>query len=382
MRGSLKIFTWFNIPVHLHWSFGLILLLPFWESYANNLNALDTIWLVVRYLAIFACVLLHEYGHALTARRYGIQTQDIILMPLGGVARLERMPEKPVQELLVAIAGPLVNVALAIGFFFLGKLLFQGESWTIMSLITESSQASGQAGNGAAGILNEVANPAQGLVFLQWMILINVGLVVFNLIPAFPMDGGRVFRALLAMQLSRVRATQIAAWLGQGIAALFFIVGIWFGEFILALIGLFVFTMARTENRMVRLDALLRGYTATDLMRPQFARLASNDWMQTPITLLQQGLERHFLVFDLEERLVGTLEEPQIITALNKRDLSTEIGKYMRPQVKVVQQEDSLEHIYHHLQTGLGILAVANQGEIVGVIDQAGLHNFLRMRAR
>ncbi len=384
MRGSLKLFTWFGIPVHLHWSFGLIFLYALWIGYANNLDMLGTIWLMGFFMALFGCVLLHEYGHALTARRYGVQTQDIILTPIGGIARLERMPEKPVQEFLVAIAGPMVNVVLAIGLFFLGKLLFQGDRWTLFSWILEQNLTFGDSsGEDTADILDESGIPSSGLLFyLPVLVVTNIALVVFNLIPAFPMDGGRIFRALLAMRLGRVRATQIASWLGQGIAVLFIVFGLWQGAITLALIGLFVFSTARSENSMVRLDALLRGYKARDLLRPNFTRLAANDWMQTPITLVQQGLERHFLVFDLNDRLVGYLPEAQILAALKKRDLSAEISQYMRPDVKVVHQEQSLEYVYHLLQQqGQSVLAVADQGELVGVIDQLGLQNFLRMRA-
>ncbi|MBK8965173.1 MAG: site-2 protease family protein [Saprospiraceae bacterium] len=384
MRGSLKLFTWFGIPVHLHWSFGLIFLYALWIGYANNLDMAGTIWLMGFFMALFGCVLLHEYGHALTARRYGVQTQDIILTPIGGIARLERMPEKPVQEFLVAIAGPMVNVVLAIALFFLGKLLFQGDRWTLFSWILEQNLTFGDSsGEEATDILDESGIPSSGLLFyLPVLVVTNIALVVFNLIPAFPMDGGRIFRALLAMRLGRVRATQIASWLGQGIALLFIVFGLWQGAITLALIGLFVFSTARSENSMVRLDALLRGYKARDLLRPNFTRLAANDWMQTPITLVQQGLERHFLVFDLDDRLVGYLPEAQIIAAMKKRDLSAEISQYMRPDVKVVHQEQSLEYVYHLLQQqGQSVLAVADQGELVGVIDQLGLQNFLRMRA-
>ena len=129
MRGSLRLFTWFGIPVHLHWSFGLIFLYAFWIGYDNNLDISGTVWLMGFFVALFGCVLLHEYGHALTARRYGVATHDIILTPIGGIARLEKMPEKPVQEFVVAIAGPLVNVAIALLLFAVSMLVFDGERW-------------------------------------------------------------------------------------------------------------------------------------------------------------------------------------------------------------------------------------------------------------
>ncbi|MBK9338258.1 MAG: site-2 protease family protein [Lewinellaceae bacterium] len=382
MRSSLKLFTWFGIPVHLHWSFGLIFLYALWIGYANNLDVLNTIWLMVFFIALFACVLLHEYGHALTARRYGVRTQDIILTPIGGIARLERMPEKPMQEFLVAIAGPMVNVVLAILLFLLGKLLYQGDRWMLFNWILEQNMTFG-SGESDPEVIEEVGIAATGLLFyLPVLVVTNIALVVFNLIPAFPMDGGRIFRALLAMRMGRVRATQVASWLGQGIAVLFVVIGLWKSAFTLALIGFFVFTTARAENNMVRLDALVRRFKARDLMRPQFTRLSINDWMQTPIALLQQGLERHFLVFDLQDHLIGVLEEPQIMAAMKKHDLSAEIGQYAKPQVNVVTQDERLEYVFHLLQQrGVGLLAVADQGELVGVIDQAGLQNFLRLNA-
>lgn len=383
MRGSLKLFTWFGIPVYLHWSFGLIFLYALWIGYANNQGVLGTAWLMGYFVALFGCVLLHEYGHALTARRYGVRTQDIILTPIGGIARLERMPEKPVQEFLVAIAGPMVNVVLAALLFFLGKLLFEGDRWTLFNWVLEQNMMFGGESEDMDVLEETGITPSGLLYYLPVLVLTNIALVVFNLIPAFPMDGGRIFRALLAMRLGRVRATQLASWIGQAIAVLFVVVGLWKNAFSLALIGVFVFTTARAENNMVRLDALLRRFKARDLMRPNFTRLAVNDWMQTPIGLLQQGLERHFLVFDLQDQLVGVLEEVRIVEAMKKRDLSAEIGQYVRPDVGVVSQEESMEYIFHLLQQrGIGLLAVADRGELVGVIDQAGLQNFLRLNSR
>ncbi|MCK6694075.1 MAG: site-2 protease family protein [Thermoanaerobaculia bacterium] len=383
MRGSLKLFTWLGIPVHLHWTFGLIFLLPLWESYAKNLELTDTLWLFGLYLSLFGCVLLHEYGHALTARRYGVNTQDIILTPIGGIARLERMPEKPEQEFFVAIAGPMVNVVIAIVLFGLGKLIFSGDNWSLFTWFLEQYLHFEDSGTPPVESEGLGAWHSGLLIFLPPLVAVNIGLVVFNLIPAFPMDGGRIFRALLAIRLGRVRATHWAARLGQAIAVLFIFLGVTgIGNMgiTLAFIGFFVFITARTENAMVRLDDLLRRFKARDVMRPQFTRLQSNDWMQTPITLLQQGLERHFLVFDLEDRLSGVLEESDIIAALRKRDLSAEISQYAHPSVKVVSAGQDLQSVYQILmQRGNAIIAVADHGELIGVIDQTGLQNFLRL---
>jgi Zn-dependent protease/predicted transcriptional regulator len=379
MRGSLKLFTLFGIPVHLHWSFGLIFLYATWIGYSNQMGMMGTIWLMGFFVALFGCVLLHEYGHSLTAKRYGVNTQDIILTPIGGIARLERMPEKPAQELLVAIAGPMVNVVIAILLLGLSKLIFRGDSWEMFQWFLDQ-QFSFSAGE-SSDVIEETGIEPTGLLFYMPVLLAtNIALVLFNLIPAFPMDGGRVLRALLAMRLGRVRATRVAAIVGQVIAVLFVAFGLWNGAFTLALIGVFVFTTARAENNMVRLDEVFKKARVQDIVRPNFTHLYSNDWMQTPINLLQQGLERHFLVFDLNERLVGALEEEDILQAARKNDLSTPIEQYMTKDVAVVEIGDSLAQAYYLLKQNKSILAVRDGDTLVGVLDESGLQNYMRLK--
>ncbi len=408
MRGSLKLFTWFGIPVHLHWTFGFILLYAFYLGATEGNGLWSIAWFVGLFASLFTCVLLHEYGHSLTARRYGVETQDIILTPIGGIARLERMPEKPRQEFVVAIAGPLVNVVIAFVLILASKILLKPELWELVfwtikqyfqpmldflgSLFTADWDALWAQFNGESSMpeqTEEMSDIVDGfglsdnslLFYLPILIVINLMLVLFNLVPAFPMDGGRIFRALLAMRIGRPRATRVAAIVGQVIAGIFVLYGLLTGQITLALIGFFVFSTARTENSMVQLDALLNRFKAKDLVRPQFTRLSMNDWMQTPIALLRQGLERHFLVFDLHDRLVGTLDEADIVAAIKKRDLSAEIAGYAREPVEIVRPEESLQYVYHVLQQRRqGIVAVADEQGIVGVIDQEGLRHFLRMQ--
>ena len=382
MRGSLRLFTWFGIPVHLHWSFGLIFLYALWIGYENSLDLMGTLWLMGFFVALFGCVLLHEYGHALTARRYGVNTHDIILTPIGGIARLEKMPEKPVQEFVVAIAGPMVNVAIAILLFGVSMLVFQEERWEFFKWFLH--QQFSFAGSDETGqVLEETGMQPSGLLFyLPVLVATNIGLVVFNLIPAFPMDGGRIFRSLLAMRWGRVRATQWAAWLGQAIAAVFIVYGLWSNAFTLALVGFFVFTTARSENSMVRLDDFLKRYKAKDLIRPQFTRLHGNDWMQSAVALLQQGLERHFLVFDFSDNLVGILEESSIVAAIKKNALSQEIIQFTQ-KVEIVSPEESLQQVFYLIrQQGNPIIAVADETGLLGVIDEAGLYNFMRIQSK
>lgn len=374
MRGSIKLFTWLGIPVFLHWSFGLIFLYIFWHAYSNGLSPNDTLWLGGLFMAIFGCVVLHEYGHALAARRYGVHTRDIVLMPIGGMARLERMPEKPWQEFVVAIAGPMVNVIIFIFSVVAITALAQPEHLEAIRAAV-LSETTGEPFE-ETGIV--ISKPLQyGINFA----ISNLILVIFNMIPAFPMDGGRVLRALLSMRIGRARATRIAAWIGQGFALLFAIWGIYSGNIMLSVLGLFVIYAARNENDTVQTESVLGKFQARDLVRRQFTRLQTNDWMMNTFEVLQHGLERHFLVFDLYDNLVGLLEEPSILMALRKSDATAEVSKYMQKPA-MVSLDEPLLHVHQLMrQRGYGLVAVSDaEGNLVGVIDEAGLGYFLRNR--
>ncbi|HMX39741.1 MAG TPA: site-2 protease family protein [Saprospiraceae bacterium] len=374
MRGSLKLFTWFGIPVFVHWTFGLIFVYVLWYAYSHDLSPNETLWVTGLFMSIFGSVLLHEYGHALAARRYGVRTRDIVLMPIGGMARLERMPENPRQEFVVAIAGPLVNVLLFILTALAISVLANPEHVSLIrdALISESS--------GEAYEETGIEIPK----LLQYSInfgVSNLILVLFNMIPAFPMDGGRVLRALLSMRIGRPRATKIAAWIGQGFALAFTAWGLYSGNFMLALLGLFVIYAARTENNMVQTESILSQYRVLDVVRPQFSRMRHNDWMMQAIETLHHGLERHFLVFDLYDNLVGLLEEESILAAQRKPDVTAEVSAYMQ-RAEVVRMEDSLLLVNQLIrQRGYGLVGVVDaQGTLVGVVDEAGLNYFLQTR--
>jgi Zn-dependent protease len=224
MGSSLKIVSVFGIELRINVSF-LLLLGFFWFRYYQVGGTSGAIQGVVYILILFACVTLHEFGHAFAARGFGIQTRDITLYAIGGVARLNRIPEKPWQELIVAIAGPLVNVVIA----------------GVLFLVTHIT----------TGFQDAEVLESPRIELLQKVAWANVFLIVFNLIPAFPMDGGRVLRALLAMAMPYARATQIAAWIGQGVAVLFAIFGFFYNP-ILVFIAFSIFVGAQQEAAMVR----------------------------------------------------------------------------------------------------------------------------------
>src|SRR5688572_19607479 len=212
MRWSLRILTVSGIGIYVHITF-LILVAWIGAIFFQSGGAVHAVHGIVLILAVFACVVLHEFGHALTAKKFGIKTRDITLLPIGGVARLERMPEDPKQELWVALAGPAVNVVIAAVLFVV--LQFTG-------------------GMESPSTLSVTGGP-----FLGRLLIVNSCLVLFNMLPAFPMDGGRIVRALLAMRMDYMKATQIAAGLGQGMACLFGFIGLFSNPF-LVFIALFV----------------------------------------------------------------------------------------------------------------------------------------------
>jgi Zn-dependent protease len=255
MRGSLKLGKAFGIPIFVHWTFALILGLVLYMSLSSGggpdplLGEAPWTTRFVLYgggiLVLFGCVLLHELGHALMARRFGIQTRDITLLPIGGMARLERMSEKPAEEILIAIAGPAVNVVIAL---VLGLAVAVGY---------------GLGGIGGRAPTDSAVSRMTDLPFVLEMVkdlaLMNVGLVVFNMVPAFPMDGGRVFRAVLSHFLGFLRATEIAAAVGLGIAGLMGLGGLialgFGGSPMLILVGMFVAFAGQAELAAVRYRA-------------------------------------------------------------------------------------------------------------------------------
>jgi stage IV sporulation protein FB len=229
---------------------------------------------------LFACVLLHEFGHVFAARRYGVQTPDITLLPIGGVARLERIPEKPAEELVVALAGPAVNVVIAaLLFLALGGLPAMGDG-------------------------TQVHNP--GVDLLGRLAWVNISLVVFNLIPAFPMDGGRVLRAVLAYRLGYARGTRIAAGIGQAVAFALGLLGL-FGNPLLIFIALFVYMGAAAEASAAQMREASRGMIASDAAETRFEGLPSNATVEDAVERLLSTSQHDFPVVDGSGRLRGVV---------------------------------------------------------------------------
>jgi Zn-dependent protease len=267
MKGTWHIGRIAGIDIKIHLTFVFILIWFGLSAYLSGGSIVAALTNVLFILALFLCVVLHEFGHALTARLFGIKTRDITLLPIGGVARLESMPEDPKEELLVAVAGPAVNVVISVG-LFTGLLL--------------------------SGFFSQVADITALLSnFWLQLLIANITLVFFNLIPAFPMDGGRVLRSILALWMEHTRATRIAANIGRGLAVLMGIAGIFINPWLI-LTAVFVWFGAGAEAKAVEMKAGLKGLLVRDAMVSQFYQVEANhplsDVFQLAMTTGQSDL--------------------------------------------------------------------------------------------
>jgi len=343
MKWSLKLGSVAGINVYMHWTFLLLIGWIFFSHLAAGNNVAMATRGAFFIVAVFGCVVLHELGHALAARRYGIRTRDITLLPIGGVARLERMPEKPGQELVVALAGPAVNVVIA-GVLF-GGLLVLGTLQNLMSLEIVS-------GN-----------------FFFNLMSVNVLLVAFNLLPAFPMDGGRVLRALLASRMDYRRATRVAASVGQGMAILFALLGLFVvkNPFLL-FIALFVFLGAQSEAEMVGMQQTLRGQLARDAMVTRFRPLDAEATLDAAARELLAGSQQDFPVIS-GDRMVGVLMRNDLVKAIAEGGLQSRVQDAMRRKCAVVEASEPLRVAFDKMrEAGSSTVPVMHEGRLVGLL--------------
>lgn len=354
MAWSLHLGRWLGIDVYLHVTF-LVLLAFIGLSQGlvgGSLNAAITG--VLFFGGLFFCVLLHEYGHALAARRYGIATRDITLLPIGGVARLERMPDKPWQEFVVALAGPAVNVVIALGLFIGLKL---GGGWHSTHTLSATN----------------------GHLF-ERLLVTNVFLVLFNLLPAFPMDGGRVLRALLAMKLNYARATRIAARIGQGMAVLFAFAGL-FGNPMLLLIALFVWAGAAQEATATEMKSSLSGTTVREAMLTDFKTLEPGDSLRDATRLLLAGSQQDFPIVD-HGTLVGILPHQDLFLALREKGEHTLVSDVMRSDFATLSANEPLETALapENVEKGLA-MPVLEKGRLIGLVTAENVGEYFMIRS-
>ena len=355
MGWSLNLGTIAGTTIRVHFTF-LLLLVWIWLMH-YQIGGVPAAWGGVAFIvAVFACVVLHEFGHIAAARYFGIGTPDITLLPIGGVARLERMPEEPGQEFVIAIAGPLVNVAIALLIF----VVLGGSAGLEQMAVIEDPRAD----------------------FLARLAGVNIFLVLFNIIPAFPMDGGRILRAALATRLSWSRATQIAATIGQGLAFVFGFVGLFYNP-LLIFIGIFVYLAAAAEAQNAQIRQVATSVLVGDVMITEFVRLEHAATLDEAIEMLLATTQHEFPVVDPAGHLEGLVTRNDMIRALKEKGPAAPVVGAMRTDIPRIHYRKSLEESLRLMQQA-NVPAVAvedNAGRLVGLLTYETIGEMLMVRS-
>ncbi len=353
MQWSFNVGRIFGIKLRIHVTF-LLLLLFIFISVMDQKGIHEALLATLFICAVFVCVLIHEVGHSLIARRFGKEAKSITLLPIGGMATMEEMPEKPLQEIAMALIGPFINLVIAaILFLFVG-------AWsgvTVPNLFPDSARS-----------------------FFAGLISVNVILAVFNLIPAFPMDGGRVFRGILAMKMDYVTATSVAVFVGQAIAMLFIFFGIFYNWW-LALIGVFLYIGAGGEKHQVVLKSLLSDVTAAAAMTTEYQTLRPDETLRRAIEHFHHGFQDDFPVVG-DHGLEGILTRNKILASLHEKGLDVPVCEIMDRTFDSVSSDTPLAQIYKQLiSSGKTAVTVVDDGNVKGMICLDGISRYFMVRS-
>ena len=359
-----------GIPLKMHWSIFIFLLYVPLVGFYKNISTQEMVLLLVVIIFVLISVLLHELGHAFAARKLGVKTHDIVLSLIGGVARLERIPEDPWEEFKVAIAGPLVN--LLIFSILITGLLF-GFVFGVMDITPSMANFVNPE------IFINRFDPSIPIVIIYIVAISNFVLFVFNLLPVFPMDGGRILRAFLSNRMGRAKATQIASYTGKFLAVLLIGFGVFYLRLIWSIIGIFVYLMADIENRQEQESKKFKSIKADALMDSVYDRVI----LVLPI---QEVINRHFdsdislfLVEDSKKKIVGIIDEPIVQSALREKTEETPISHYMTQRFAFININDDFHSIYDALvKKDMSIGVVMDYGEVKGVIRREKVRGMVK----
>lgn len=351
---SIKILTIRQIPIYLHWSF---LLLLAWAAYltidaGHGLSFFG--WYIGMMSSIFVCILLHELGHAFMANRYDIKTKDIILSPLGGLARLEKNPTTAISEFLIAFAGPLVNVIIIL---IVGSVLWS--LGTFKFLFDES-----------VSYIETFKIWFQGdFFFLKLLLVANLILVLFNLIPAFPTDGGRIFRAALSHFIGRTKATFIATLVGQIFACLLIGFGIYDFSIFTIIIGVALIFIARTEYQQIKFQDLISQLTAQDVMHKNFTILSEQLSFFEVVAEIKEDKTRPILVSNDDGKFKGVLKLGSIENIEKEKAYATKIEEQIEDNIFVISPNAPIGEIIFLMQKGYSFIPVVFKEKAIGIVD-------------
>jgi Zn-dependent protease len=362
MDSSLRLFTIRDIAIRVHITFPLILI---WAAlqfgFLSGAGWTGALFGVIIILLLFVIVTLHELGHSVAAQRYGVPVKQIVLLPIGGVAQLDHIPETPWHEFVIAVAGPAVNFLLAI---LLGALVVLPG----FGFVTTAEE------------FMAVDNITLPLIF-SYVFVYNIFLGVFNLLPAFPMDGGRILRALLATRLDYLTATRWAVRVGQTLAWILGLYGFTSGNFFLILIAFFIYMGAGQEGQLVQLRSMLRGVTVEQAYSRQANTLRPSDTLHQAVVLTLRTLQSSFPVLQTG-RLVGMLPYQQLVEALDSQGPSTPVSEVMVRDVEPARPYDELFDIQQRLQTSkMDALPVMDGDQFLGLITTRDISELYRLMA-
>jgi Zn-dependent protease/predicted transcriptional regulator len=356
MRWSWKAGRIAGVELRVHATFLILLAWAALAAYRESGSAEGAVRGVVLTLALFASVVLHELGHALTARHYGVQTRDITLLPIGGVASLSHIPKEPRQELLISLAGPAVT---------LGIIVVLSTALRLLGISAVAATES--ALNNRGGLLSQ----------LMWA---NMTLLVFNLLPAFPMDGGRVLRAGLALRMDYTRATGLAVRVGKTFALFFAIVGFFFNPF-LVLIGLFVWLAAAGEAAEVMRRSVLEGVPVERVMIRDVQTLTPHDTLSVALDHVLRGFQQDFPVVE-RGRVMGVLTRAKLFEVLAKRGPEAPVGEAMETAFRTADAHEPLENALARLQEcRCQALPVLSDHRLDGVLTLENVGEFVMIEA-
>ncbi|HEX4953554.1 MAG TPA: site-2 protease family protein [Thermoanaerobaculia bacterium] len=362
MRGTIRLFQVAGIDLKLHFTFPLILILGALQ-WGREHGTRGMVFGVLLTVALFACVTLHELGHSVVARGFGIPVREIVLMPIGGVALFTRMPRKPLQELLIAVAGPAVNVVIA-------ALL------TTALLAWQGALPFSTAGLTAA----QLTNPSL-LTFLHWLLIANVSLVLFNLIPAFPMDGGRMLRAVLAWLLGFRQATRIASLIGQGLAAVAGIWALFANQILLAVLALFVFLGAGRELAVEEARHLLSSRRIGDVYNKYALVLAPGDRASRVVDFILTSYQPDFAVIQ-GAQLLGVVRRESLLAAMAADPSDPYVAGIMNRNVLRLPADTQLDGAQEQMaDAGADIAAVMEGDRFLGLVSLEDLREVLQISA-
>ncbi|HEX5410557.1 MAG TPA: site-2 protease family protein [Terriglobia bacterium] len=354
MRWSWKIGEVAGIGLYVHATFWLLIAFVLFLNWSDGRGLLTALYGAGFILVIFGCIILHELGHAAAARHFGVRTRDITLLPIGGLARLERMPDDPVQELWVALAGPAVNLAIA-GLLF-GAIAFNGGGVSLDQLLAFDGD------------------------FLTRLVIVNFWLVAFNMVPAFPMDGGRVLRALLATRLDYRRATRIAASIGRGIAGLFALAGLFTDPFLI-FIGLFVWTGAGEEDSLARMHSPVGNIAVQNVMLRDVRTLRPDDTLGDAVNRVLSGWREDFPVV-FGDHVLGMLTREDMTRSLGQSGPEARVRDAMRRDIVIIDPRLKLEKALVMIrESNCRSLPVVHEGRLVGLLTLDNVGEFLSIQS-